>query len=102
MEHLLPVLLHLLVDCFEIVDLTITFIVLWLKADGLPLPDPCFPKESFAFMVRVQGREDNTGCRCLLWQHDVAWCGCDITGEGANVGYLFLIYSWQQKQGSTS
>jgi hypothetical protein len=70
------------VDCFEVIDLLIEPIVLWLRADGLSLLICCLPEESFVTLVGVQGPEDGTGCRCLLWWHDVGCCGHEITGGG--------------------
>jgi len=90
-EHLLLALL-LFVDCFEIVDLAIKFIILWLGADSLPLLHPCFPKESFVSLVSVQGCEDSTGCRCLFRRHNVAWCGREITGGGHQHWLLAFDY----------
>jgi hypothetical protein len=59
-KHLLPVLLQLLVDFFEVVDLLIKLLVLWLWADGLPLLVPCL-SDSFVPLVGVLGPKDRAG-----------------------------------------
>jgi hypothetical protein len=41
-KHLFLVLLYLLVNSFEVVDLSIEFVILLFGADGLPLLVPCF------------------------------------------------------------
>jgi hypothetical protein len=51
-KHLLPALLHLLVDCFEVVDLTIKFFILWLWDNDFPLLVSFLPK-SFASLAGV-------------------------------------------------
>jgi hypothetical protein len=79
-KHLLPMLLHLLMDSFKVIDLTIKFLVSRFWVDGLPLLAHCFLEESIISLVRVQGREDNVGYHHLLWRHSVGWCGCEITG----------------------
>jgi hypothetical protein len=62
-------------DYIEVVDLAIEFVILGVEADSFPLMQPDLPKESFVSFVGVQGREDNTGCRCLLRRHDEGSCG---------------------------
>jgi hypothetical protein len=52
-KHLLPALLQLLVDCFEIVDLLVKLLVLWFWADSLPFLVSCLPEESFVPLVGV-------------------------------------------------
>jgi hypothetical protein len=66
MKHLLPMLFHLLVDCFDVIDLLIKILVLQLWADELPLLVPCLPKENFIPLIGVQGPEKRAGFRCLL------------------------------------
>jgi hypothetical protein len=70
-KHLLPALLQLLVDCFEVIDMSIKLLVLWFPADSLPISIPCFLEESFVPLVSVQGPKDGASCCCLLWWHDV-------------------------------
>jgi hypothetical protein len=80
LKHLLPVLLQLLVDCFEVIDLLIKLLVLWLWADSLHFLVSFLPKERFVPLVGVQGPEDRAGCCCLLQRHDVSCCcGREIT-----------------------
>ena len=60
--HLPIVLLYLLMNSFKVIDLTIKFLISRFRADGLPLLVPCFLKESFISLVRVQGHQ-GAGCR---------------------------------------
>jgi hypothetical protein len=86
-KHLLPMLLQLLVDCFEVVDLLIELLVLWFWVDSLPLLVSYLPEKSFVPLVGVQGPEEGSGCYCLLRRHGVS-CDREITGGGRQCWYL--------------
>jgi hypothetical protein len=71
----------------------IEFIILGVMADSFPHLRPGLSKESFVSLVGVQHRKDNTNCRCLLWRHDAASCGCsEFTGGGRQYWSLALDY----------
>jgi hypothetical protein len=82
MKHLLHVFLHLLGDCFEVIDLLIKLLVLSFWADDLPLLVPCLPGENFVSLIGVKVPEDRAGFPCLLRWHDVGCCGRGITVGG--------------------
>jgi hypothetical protein len=90
MTHLLPALLKLLVDCFEVVDLLIKLLVLWLWADSLPFLVSCLSEENFVPLVGVQGPNDGAYCCCLLRWHGVS-CGHETIGGGCQCWYLISI-----------
>jgi hypothetical protein len=74
-KHVFSVFFHLLVDSFEILDLSIKRVILWCQANGLPLLVRCLSKKHFFPLVSVQGSEDSVGRCRLLRQHDEAFRG---------------------------
>jgi hypothetical protein len=103
LKHLLFALFNLLVDGFEVVDLPIELIILWCRADSLPLLVLCLSKECFLYLVPIQGSEDGTSCCCLLRRHDEACRGrCEFTGGGHQYWPLVFDSFGYQKQGNTT
>jgi hypothetical protein len=89
-KHLLSSLFHLLMDWFEVIDLTIKFLVFWFWADEFPLLVPCLPNERFIPLTGIQGPKDRASRHCILRRHNVGCCGHGITGGGRQYWSLVL------------